>query len=706
MLVDLNQNQKIAVENLDGPLLIIAGAGSGKTRTLVERIARIILEKRSYPHEIMAVTFTNKAATELKVRIIARVGKYGGGVLAGTFHSICSRILRDNSAKIGYRPNFVIYDSEDKYKVIKQMIKKNDLSPSYFPYKKISAIISSFKNKLIYPNEYKPAGADIFFDKIKDIYSDYQNELEKCNAMDFDDLLCKTVKLFEKNSDILFEYQNQIKYICVDEYQDTNFVQDRFVSLISGLYENICVVGDEDQSIYGWRGADINNILSFSKRHKNCKTIQLEENYRSSSHILSTANSVIKKNKERLGKNLFTRSGEGERVILTSCADDIEEGRVVADKIADLVGGGVYLNEICILYRTNSQSRVLEENLRRLGIPYSIIGGPKFYERKEIRDITAYLRLLVNKDDNIAFERIVNFPPRGIGKKTLQKIKYSAISLGVSYYEGLKRSEISQSESGLSKKIRQLTDLTERLTDSMEELDAYEISDIILKESGLLEYYTKKSEGDRESSKVDNLYEFLNGVSEYIRTESSPKLIDFLSSVSLLSDIDAYNDREDRIILMTVHCAKGLEFDNVFITGMNEGLFPFIRPGEDVNAEEERRLFYVALTRARKRIYISAYRDRNRYFGADSSFNPSRFLDDLPEGSTDRSSFEQMPEYRTSVHLYKKQFKKKDIVLSKQFGEGIILDIEDSDKKRVLTIDFDEFGIKKLIEKYADLKQI
>jgi DNA helicase-2/ATP-dependent DNA helicase PcrA len=717
MKLKLNEMQLKAVAKIDGPLLIIAGAGSGKTRTLVERIANIIRRNKACPSEIMAVTFTNKAAKELTDRIVSEVGAIGKTVFAGTFHSICARILRKHSRRLGYESNFVIYDTDDKLKVIKSVIKGMELSPSFFPYKKIASIISNLKNKLIYPENYNEVSEDFFFDKIKDIYSAYQEELIRCNAFDFDDLLCMAVKLFMKNEDVLFEYQNRIKYICVDEYQDTNFVQDKFVSMISELYGNVCVVGDEDQSIYSWRGADINNILSFKERYRNCELIQLEENYRSTSNILKTANSVISKNVERLGKNLFTASGNGDRIKLFSSETDIDEGRIVTSEISKLIKQNVSLSEICVLYRTNAQSRIIEDNLRKSGLPYTIVGGLKFYERKEIKDITAYLRLLLNKNDNVSFERIINFPPRGIGKKTIEKIKYDALTAETSYFDALKSSGLANDNTVSGRKIKNFINLIDSLSENADKYDARQISEIVLKDSKLADYYSKQSDSAQDSSRIDNLYEFLNGVSDFVKTEINSSLQDFLTSVSLLSDIDTYNDSADRIVLMTVHSAKGLEFDNVFITGMNEGLFPYIHhAGESVNTEEERRLFYVAITRTRKRLYISSYRNRNRYFGNNGSYIPSKFLEDLPDDSVDRSGFEKydrdqlkfdrLTRYESSAVNSEPEYEIRDLVMSKQFGEGIILHIEESGRKKIVTVDFDDFGIKKLLVRYADLKKL
>jgi DNA helicase II / ATP-dependent DNA helicase PcrA len=716
MEIKLNQRQLEAVNKTSGPLLIIAGAGSGKTRTLVERTAGIIKSGLASPWEIMAVTFTNKAAKELTERIVQRTGKTGEGVFAGTFHSICARILRRHCERLGYKPNFVIYDSDDSVRVLKQAIKNNNLSTSLFPAKKIASLISGLKNKLVYPDNYKADDEDYLYFKIREIYSDYQKELVACNAFDFDDLLSMTVILFRSNRDVLDEYQNMLKYVLVDEYQDTNFVQDEFVSLISGLYNNVCVVGDEDQSIYSWRGADIGNILNFPKRHPGCAVIKLEENYRSTTNILEAANAVIAKNSERLGKNLFASSPPGEKIKLYSFDSDIDEGRYVAKAIDSLRSEGKKLKDVCILYRTNSQSRVLEENLRKFSIPYTVVGGLKFYERKEIKDITAYLRLVINHNDNVSFERIVNFPPRGAGKKMLETIKHEAGKQGISYYAALKNAVVSGEIT--EKKMADFIAMIEKHSEQDPGDDASRISEKIFRDSRLMEYYVKFSDRTEDSSRIDNLYEFLNGVSQFVKSETDNSLISFLTSVSLLSDIDTYDENDDRTALMTVHSSKGLEFAHVFITGLNDGLFPFINPVEPLKVEEERRLFYVALTRAKRSVCLTAYRRRNKYFGNSGEYLPSRFIDDLPEKNIDMSGYEKYDAgkvnfERESRYSYAKAnvrsepaFQKKDMVFSKQFGEGIVLEMEDMGTKKVVTVDFDDFGIKKLIVKYADLKKI
>ncbi|MDA3838889.1 MAG: UvrD-helicase domain-containing protein [Candidatus Delongbacteria bacterium] len=718
MTIKLNKSQKEAIDHIDGPLLIIAGAGSGKTKVLVERIANIILSKKANPGEIVAVTFTNKAAKELKTRIIQRVGDIGKMILAGTFHLICASILRKYAERLGYTSNFVIYDSDDTYKVVKSTIKAMSLDATSFPYKKIANIISKMKNKLVYPEDYNPESDLNFHYKIKDIYQGYQDELHKSNAFDFDDLICFCIKLFQSNEDLLFEYQNKMKYICVDEYQDTNFVQDLLVKMLGAIYQNICVVGDEDQSIYSWRGADINNILDFKKKFKECKVIQLEENYRSTTNILNVANAVISENTQRLGKKLFTNADVGDKAVIISSDSDIEESIKMIDIITKLVKKGTKFEDICILYRTNSQSRSPEENLRKNGLPYVIVGGTKFYERKEIKDIIAYLKLLLNPKDNVAFERIVNFPPRGIGKTTLEKVRHHAFQNDMTNFDAMKdKDNIPNLPEHSKRKIKRFLEFYDKSMNHLAEMDAEELCEHVLVESNLKEYYKLEAIKNDSDKKIDNLYEFLASISEFAANEEKNSLRDFLESVSLLADIDSYNESDNNISLMTVHSAKGLEFENVIIIGMNDGLFPIVRDDTADKIEEERRLFYVAVTRAKKKLYLSTYKYRKRSYGDFNGYIPSRFLKKLPKESVDMKDYEYIDrsnldyerksKYEKTYKTYPiDQFNERDLVVSKQFGEGIILMIEGEGKKQVLTVDFDEYGIKKLLTKYAGLKPI
>ena len=719
--MNLNDKQMEAVQCIDGSLLILAGAGSGKTRVLIERIANIIKSGKAQPEEIMAVTFTNKAAKELKLRLIKKVGESGKFIIAGTFHSICAKILRKYADRIGYQSNFVIYDTDDKNKVIKNCLKELELDSINYPYKKISSFISNLKNKMIYPDNFEITELSYYHEKIKDVYELYQKELLSCNAFDFDDLLCMVIRLFDIDEEIKFMYQNMIKYIHVDEYQDTNFVQDSLVTILSELYGNICVVGDEDQSIYSWRGADIRNILEFKNRFRNCKVIQLEQNYRSTSNILDVANSVIVNNTQRLGKTLFTELGEGEKVTLISTESDIEEGNKTAEIVTQLVGAGNNLKDICFLYRTNAQSRVLEESLRKKGYSYSIVGGVKFYDRKEIKDILAYIRLILNSKDNISFERAINFPARGIGKTTVKKIKNMAFDNGISLMDSLKEFDQIERVSVKAKKgiVTFQTIISTGRQMLEEKKNAEEICQYVFEKSGLERHYKMEAE-KTENTAFENIMEFLASVASFVEENENGSLQEFMESVALLSDIDKYNESDDKITLMTVHSAKGLEFKNVIITGLNEGLFPIIRDSiADNEIEEERRLFYVATTRAQKKLYLSYYKYRKRSFGSFDGYSPSRFLDGLPEEAIDRREFDFIDdsifkdEKRSKYEYYKKskkvfintEFKENDWVSSKQFGEGKILMIEGEGNKTTVVVDFDDYGMKKLLLKYANLEK-
>ena len=790
--MNLNKKQQEAVSHTEGPLLILAGAGSGKTKVLVHKIAHLISSRQAIPEEIMAVTFTNKAASELKSRIIELVGDSGKFVNAGTFHSICSRILRQfaDRLELGYESNFVIYDTDDKNRVLKNILKELELPTLTFPVKKISNLISGLKNKLIYPDNfseeittdfvnryfsiYNPFGnneieddsnALYLTDKLKEIYSLYQEEMQRCNAFDFDDLICMVLKLFEIEEEVKFIFQNQIKYLLVDEYQDTNHVQELLIKTLSEIYNNICVVGDEDQSIYSWRGAEISNILSFHKRYKPCKTVKLEENYRSTANILDTANFVISNNKERLGKKLYTNLGVGEKVKLLSSESDSQEAFKCMEIVTNLVTiQDTNLNDIAFLYRTNSQSRVLEENLRKYGYSYTIVGGVKFYERKEIKDIIAYLKVLINPNDNVNLERIINFPPRKIGKASFKHIKYFAYEEGLSLYDSLSEYETisglsTQARNGIKKFLKLIHDAKKKL-DDREKADS--ICNFIFEDSKLKEYYIGESDKN-DSNKIDNLYEFLSSVSNFIEDENekrdndiqknivkidknsklaekevteneSTTLIDFLESVSLLSDIDSFNENDDKITLMSVHSSKGLEFKNVIITGLNERLFPIIRENEledPKKLEEETRLFYVAATRAKERLYLSYYKFRRKFFGDFDGYSPSRFIVNLPEEFVDKRDYDYTDtsimdeeyneqskynhfKYKNSsgYEIRKKKktitfdFKKGEWIVSKQFGEGKIEFLEGENDKMTALIDFDDYGLKKLMLKFANLTRL
>lgn len=721
--MQLNSAQQEAVESIDGPVLVIAGAGSGKTRILVHRILKIIKDKKANPWEIMAVTFTNKAAGELKQRIKDLVGESANYIQVGTFHSICARILRRHADMLNYESNFVIYDTEDKVKLLRNILKEMEIDNSVLPPKSCARHISTLKNKFIFPynfNEYD--GNEELPEALEKVYDRYQKELLYCNSMDFDDLLVLVVKLFEKDEDLLLEYQNKIKYILVDEYQDTNFVQDSLVAKIGDLYKNICVVGDEDQAIYSWRGADIRNILNFQKKYKEAKVIKLEQNYRSTKNILHCANSIISDNTQRLGKHLFTENDNGDKVVLYSSNSDVEEAGRVAELLNDLTHLGHKLGDVAILYRTNSQSRLLEEYLRRNGLSYTIVGGLKFYERKEIKDLLAYLKLLVNPRDNISFERIINFPTRGIGAKTVAKFKNEAFIQQKSLLEILDYFNDNDLLKGKAKKsVQDFLNIFINMRKIAESKDAFTTAECMLTESGLKTFYHNPADKNL-LERYDNLLELLAGIEEYLKENPKTSLRDYLETVSLLSDIDEYNEASDKVTMMTVHSAKGLEFPYVIITGINDGLFPMLRDFSSDKIEEERRLFYVAITRAEKKLYLSTYKYRHRGFGDLDGYNPSRFLRNIPEEILDKRAYSnfdssiirQEIKNRSRKSSFAKKrnessiqtFTKGDWVFSKQFGEGKILELSRSGNNMVVIVDFDDYGMKKLILKYANLTKI
>lgn len=721
LFANLNENQAQAVRQTEGPVLIIAGAGSGKTRVLVHRIAYILEQGLCSPSEIMAVTFTNKAAKELKERLIKLVGEEAALIQAGTFHALCGRILRKYGNLLGFSPSFVIYDTDDKLKVIKNICNRLNLDPTLFAPKKIANLISSFKNKMIYPDSFKLDGGNYFNDKLGEIYGDYQTELLKSNALDFDDMLGMTILLFDKHEAIKTRYQNMIKYLLVDEYQDTNLVQELFIRHLTALYGNLCVVGDEDQSIYSWRGADINNILSFHKRYPKAVVVQLEENYRSTQNILNAANAVISHNQQRLGKNLYTQTEGGEKIRLFSSLYDTEEADKIARMISEWMNKDTPLSEIAVFYRTNAQSRLIEDVLRRYGYAYTVIGGLKFYDRQEIKDVLAYLKLLVNPLDNVAWERVINTPARGVGAAAVKKIKDYAFENNVSCFDAIKNKEqidglSPQAKKGIAKFLNLFASAAELATTD----DAYKVTEYFLAESGLKEHYTEE-DAKADTDKAANLEEFLLSIAQYLESDPELTLIDYMESVALMTDLDTYNSNDERITLMTIHAAKGLEFDCVAIAGMNDGLFPSIRENNPSDMEEERRLFYVAVTRAKKELMISYYKTRSKFWGESNDYPPSRFLKALPEEVIDRREYRLFDENssrssapRTGSYYGGKKkettfilgFLKGEWVTSKQFGDGKVQSIEGEGEKAVVLVDFEDHGLKKLLAKYANLKKL
>lgn len=629
----LNPEQKEAVLHTEGPLLILAGAGSGKTRVLTFRIAYMIEEKGINPWNILAITFTNKAAKEMKERVGQLIGSTQD-MWISTFHAACARILRKDIERLGgYKSNFVIFDTKDQEAVVKDCLKELNLNEKNFPFKMVSAAISNAKNLLEDPARFaQKNSSDIRARKMSDIYTLYQKKLKKNNALDFDDILFKTVELLANNPDILAYYQNKFKYIMIDEYQDTNYCQYRLVSLLSKEHHNLCVVGDDDQSIYSWRGADIGNILNFEKDFPAAKIIKLEQNYRSTQTILDAANSVIKNNFGRKSKKLWTENETGGSILFYNAMDEWGEANFISSEINQLQE--LYakrLNEFAVLYRTNAQSRVIEESFMSHGIPYRIIGGFKFYDRKEVKDVIAYLRLIQNPDEDVSLKRIINIPKRGIGNTTLEAIQSYARQSDDSLFGALLSID---SIEGISKKalsnIKDFVKLISGLMAAAEIKKPSEVLKELLEKSGFLDSLQK--EGDEDSlTRAENIRELLSATMEFESKNPEANLQQFLEQMALMSDIDNLNTETEAVVLMTLHSAKGLEFPVVFMSGMEEGVFPSQRSYfEEHQMEEERRLMYVGITRARETLYLTAAFERT-IFGSTTYNTVSQFIKEIPK---------------------------------------------------------------------------
>jgi len=631
LLEDLNEPQRRAVENPGGPLLVLAGAGSGKTRVLTHRVAFLIAAHGVKPHEILAITFTNKAANEMKARVEELLGPVSRTMWVSTFHAACARILRKEAQQLGYRRNFTIYDAGDQVRVVKQCLKELRLDPKRFPPKGIHAVISSAKNRLLDAEAFSEIVENFFDDTVAKVYTIYQQKLFANNAMDFDDLLMLTVDLFTRFPERLEHYQRSFKHILVDEYQDTNHAQYMLVNLLGRAHRNICVVGDDDQSIYSWRGADIRNILDFKKDYPEAVVIKLEQNYRSTQVILSAANQVISNNGERMSKNLWTDLGEGEPVQIAEVDDEHAEARFVAGEISRLEQNeGFDPGEIAVFYRVNAQSRVLEDTLIRYGVTYRIVGGTKFYERAEIKDALAYLLVLDNPRDSVSFSRIVNSPKRGIGVASVAALSRFSESEGLTLLEAAaKAGEIADLRPAAARALEAFSGVMDRLAETAANSPVAESLEEVLTDSGFLEALSAERTVEAEG-RIENLQEFVGVAEEYDNTHPEGSLSEFLQEISLYTDIDKLAAAEAAITLMTLHNAKGLEFPVVFITGAEEGVFPHSRSIEEQNLEEERRLCYVGMTRAMQRLYFTYTTTRNLY-GSRNYNMASRFLGELPE---------------------------------------------------------------------------
>ena len=689
---ELNSEQMKAVNHINGPMLVLAGAGSGKTKVLTNRIAGLI-ENGISPLNILAITFTNKAAKEMKERVIRLIGAEAYNIQISTFHSLGLKILKENYNLLGYERNFTIIDSDDVLTIIKKIMKDLNMSKDYYNAREIKNKISSAKNEMMGLDEFSKVEFD---HKVVEVYRQYLKKLKNGNSVDFDDLLILPIKLFKIYPNILEQYQDRYKYILIDEYQDTNEAQYIFSKLLSAKYRNIFVVGDNDQAIYAFRGANYKNILNFEKDYPEAKTILLEENYRSTKTILDAANSVIKNNKERKDKKLWSNNPIGEKIKYKVVGNEKEEASFVATEIKKLINQGVNEEDIAILYRTNAQSRVVEEEMLKKNIKYRVVGSFYFYNRKEIKDLLCYLRLINNHKDDVSLLRIINTPKRGIGEKTIDNLTNAAIENNTSLFEAIS-----------SGKELEFKKLIEELTKESENLSLTELVDNILEKSGIKKELMS-SKLLEDEIRLENLNEFKGVTKSYEEEYGSATLEDFLDEISLVSDISEHQDGTNRVSLMTVHSVKGLEFDYVFIVGMEEGIFPHynaINDGSSSAIEEERRLCYVAITRAKKKLYILSAESR-MLFGNTNRNKPSRFIDEIDEKYLD---IEKNKSFNKIVSKVKKNIDKTveyevgERISHTEFGEGIIISID----KSILTVAFPHpIGIKKLMKGHPNITKL
>ncbi|MGL4362690.1 MAG: DNA helicase PcrA [Cellulosilyticaceae bacterium] len=768
LITGLNEKQKEAVLQTEGPLLILAGAGSGKTRVLTHRIAHLIQNKKIAPWSILSITFTNKAAAEMRERVGHLVGEnLAKDMWISTFHAMCVRILRRNCEQIGYGKYFTIYDTTDQKSLIKEILKQLNINEKNFPPAHMLSAISAEKNQMVTPEDFEKTAGDDYRNKIiSKIYAHYQRKLKENDAMDFDDLLLNTCLLFRDHPDVLEFYQNKFRYILVDEYQDTNGVQYQLVQLLAKKFQNLCVVGDDDQSIYGWRGADIRNILDFERDFLNAHVIKLEQNYRSTKTILDAANGVVRKNRGRKEKKLWTDNEDGDVISIIEVDNEYKEADTIAELIIRNIDKGDYeFKDHAILYRTNAQSRVLEEKMIRNDIPYRLLGGTRFYERKEIKDMIAYLRVIANKKDDVALKRIINVPKRGIGNASLEQLRVYAYNQDMDFYEACHLSkEMRILGNGPATKVMSFVYLMESLTAIAQTGDVQQLLEAIIKETDY-KNYLKQTEGEDAADRIANMEELVSKAAMFMRQTEEPSLEKFLEDVALVADIDNYDEQSNSIVLMTMHSAKGLEFPVVFIPGMEDGLFPSymsMTEGDD-KVEEERRLCYVGITRAREKLYM-LYALQRTVFGKTQSTLRSRFLKEIPVELTNMNKLEKakaeplqssfmmkprMTQGNTSsgtmrlntAHtnplspfnrqtiggsipksgqtpmepVYKKienlpkvevDFYAGDVIKHKMFGEGTIVQVDKADEDVFVTIEFKKGMTKKLSVRFAKLEKI
>lgn len=732
----LNPQQYQAVCHYEGPLLILAGAGSGKTRVLTHRVAWLIEEKNVNPWNIMAITFTNKAAGEMRDRVEAMLGGALGGVWVATFHSTCVRILRRYIDRIGFENNFTIYDSEDQKSVIKEVCKRLQIDTKLYRERFFMAEISAAKDEMLSPVDYAlKAQGDQRMQKVAEVYKEYQRQLFDNNALDFDDLICRTVELFQSCPEVLEQYQERFRFIMVDEYQDTNTAQFKLVSLLAAKYRNLCVVGDDDQSIYRFRGANIGNILNFEQFFPDAEVIRLEQNYRSTQNILNAANAVISHNKGRKEKTLWTDNGEGEKIRFRQFMNSFEEAEYVAGIISQKVGAGKWKYGDCaILYRTNAQSRMFEEKFLYANVPYKIVGGVNFYSRKEIKDVIAYLKTIANGKDDLAVRRIINVPKRGIGATTISRVQDYATEHGASFYDALR---VAETIPGIGKSVAKLQAFVQMIQVLRTKQEFYKVKSLIediLEQTGYMKEL--QAEGTDEAlDRMANVDELLNKAALYDEKTENPTLDGFLEEVALVADIDNLEEDADHVVMMTLHSAKGLEFPVVFMVGMEDGVFPSyisISSEDESELEEERRLCYVGITRARTNLFLTSA--KQRMVRGEIHYNRvSRFVDDIPEefmAENERAKIPQkekkdLPEtkahaaYRQMRENFKtkimaqQQFEVKkadglsynvgDRVRHIKFGNGTVTNIAEGGRDYEVTVNFDRVGVKKMFASFAKL---
>lgn len=725
LLTGLNKEQQQAVQHTEGPLLILAGAGSGKTKVLTVRIAHLLAQGVN-PYEILAITFTNKAAKEMKSRVEGLVGDVANRIWLSTFHSFCAKFLRfelDNF--LGYNSNFTIYDTSDSQAVIKAALKALNLDDKYYPVGAMIGAISDAKNKLLFASDFRKQARDFYQQKVADVYEYYERELRKNNALDFDDLLLVAVKLLQSNEAVLDKYSKRFRYVMIDEYQDTNHAQYLLAKLLASHWKNIAVVGDADQSIYAWRGADIQNILDFEKDYPNCTSIKLEQNYRSTKIILDAANAVIENNEGRPKKNLWTDKTEGTKIQHFTAQSEHEEAAFIGDTIAkkhDI--HGVPYGDMAILYRTNAQSRVLEEALIKRALPYTMVGGTKFYDRKEIKDVLAYLRVLYNPFDDLSLLRIINVPKRSIGATTVAKLQDYARANGTSLFMTLTQLHLVDTIKGKTKeKLEEFGILIFTLVAEMEDKTVLDILEAILDRTGYLAQL-EESTDPQDQARAENIGELLSVAKDFQDTNPTGTVEDFLEQVALVNDVDSFEQEESKVTLMTLHAAKGLEFPIVFLGGLEEGLFPHSRTlmnPEEI--EEERRLAYVGITRAEKELYISNATTRT-VFGRTSSYLPSRFIDEIPEELVDGLRAKRkvpddikrhVPQHMsvTSRPVTKPivrneviaDWKVGDTAIHSKWGNGKVINVAGEGAGMKLTIEFPTQGVRVVMAKFAPVKK-